>query len=371
MSNLKYFQNYMYGLLDNNTIRYEYEDKGHCISQHITYMLNRTQSMFKWNKLPKTISQRDLELYLQLNGKTCWYEHEGNLYVFFGNMGGVPNEYYLPTQFIIANPYLKLNKVLNIDEDCVIMKNDSMYVGLYPIFSKYATLMTEVELSIKIATVNSRIIDLISAPDDRTKESALQFLDDIEDGKLGVIAENAFLDGIRSQPYGNTSGKNNTITSLIELLQYLKASWYNELGINSNYNMKREAINTAESQLNNDALFPLVDNMLRCRKEACEEINEKYGTDISVELDSSWLDNVIELQKEQANLGYDNRISTQVEREEPEEDDLEDTEESDDIEDSEVSTQVEDEESSEESDETDEKESDEDDKEKSDKEKKA
>ena len=55
--------------------------------------------------------------------------------------------------------------------------------------------------------------------------------------------------------------------------------------------MKREALNSAESSINDDILFPLVDEMLRNRKEGAEKINAMYGTDISVDLASSWKDN--------------------------------------------------------------------------------
>lgn len=88
------------------------------------------------------------------------------------------------------------------------------------------------------------------------------------------------------------------IGDLIEQEQYLKASWYNELGLNANYNMKREALNSAESTINNDILFPLVDEMLKQRQMACEQINALFGTDISVELNSSWEDNKKEEQAE-------------------------------------------------------------------------
>lgn len=310
---LRYFNNYIYGLLEPGVSDYDYKNKERCIQQHITYMLDRTQSMFKWNNLPDTIPQRVLELYLQLNGNVAFTQVDGEYYVFTGGMGGYPSVYYMPTQYVIANPALKFNKTLDIDEDCIIVKNDSMYLGLYPLFTKYASLMTEVELSMDIAVKNTRIISLITAPDDRTKASAEKFLSDVEEGKPGIIADNAFLDGIKSQPYGNASSRDNTLTSLIEMLQYLKASWYNELGLNANYNMKREAINTTESQLNNDALYPLIDNMMRCRKEGCEEINKKYGLDISVELDSSWYDNELETGLQQDILKAQAENSAQAE----------------------------------------------------------
>jgi hypothetical protein len=83
----------------------------------------------------------------------------------------------------------------------------------------------------------------------------------------------------------------STITDLIEYHQYLKASLYNELGLNANYNMKRESINSNESQLNDDMLHPLIDDMLARRREALEEVNKMFGTNISVEFNGAWLTN--------------------------------------------------------------------------------
>lgn len=298
-SQVRYFNRYVCGML-GGSLEYDFADKSACNRQHIAYMLNRTQSMFRWGGLPETIPERSLELFLQTNGNVCFYKYNGELYVFTGGLGGEPDVYYMPTIYTIANPALKLSKSLNIGSECVVMPNDSLYLGLIPMFSRYASCMTENELSMKLAIINSRIVDLISAPDDRTRASAEKFLADVADGKPGVIAENAFLDGIRAQPYGTTANS-NALTNLIEMEQYFKASWYNELGLNANYNMKRESLNTSESQMNNDALLPLVDDMLKCRKLAAEKVNDMFGTEISVSLASSWEDNVqeIELEHEQ------------------------------------------------------------------------
>ena len=69
--------------------------------------------------------------------------------------------------------------------------------------------------------------------------------------------------------------------------------------------MKRESINSGESQLNNDALFPLIDDMLSNRKKAIQKVNDMFGTDITVDLSSSWKDNKTELKLEQTNLDKD------------------------------------------------------------------
>ena len=58
--------------------------------------------------------------------------------------------------------------------------------------------------------------------------------------------------------------------------------------MNANYNMKRESINSNESQLNNDFLLPFIDQMYFERKKSIDKINDKYGLNIVVEFNSSW-----------------------------------------------------------------------------------
>ena len=82
--------------------------------------------------------------------------------------------------------------------------------------------------------------------------------------------------------------------SYLQSVKYLKAGKYNEIGLNANYNMKRESINSNESQLNDDMLHPLIDDMLARRREALEEVNAMFGTNITVEFNSAWETNELE-----------------------------------------------------------------------------
>lgn len=283
---------------------YDFNDKELAVRNYIAYMLDRTQRIFEYKGLPDTVPQRMLEFLLQVNGYACFGECNGELYAFYGGLGGEPDAYYRPTVCVVANPFLKFNKTFKIDKDCVIMRNDSLLYGLLPLFSRYATAMAENDISFRLSSVNTRIEFLLSAPDDATKAAAEKFLKDIEEGKQGVIASNEFLEGIKAQEVGRSM---RTFTDLIEYQQYLKASWFNEIGLNANYNMKREKLSTTESQMNNDALLPLVEDMLEQRRLACEKINEMFGTDISVEFASSWekLLKEFEAESNQLDLGED------------------------------------------------------------------
>lgn len=269
----------------------DFTDKSANVKQYVAYMLNRTQSMLRYEGLPETLPKRNLALMLQTNGWICIPDpkyFDGKLYAFTGGLGGEPDAYYMPTVCTVANPALNFSRNLKIGEDCVIVPHDSLYIGLLPMFTRYASMLAENDISIRIADINARIINLISAGDDRSMSGAKQYIENIEAGKLGVAAENSFLEGIRSQPYA--TGSAMAITQLIELQQYLKAGWFNDLGLNANYNMKREAINTTEAQLNDDALLPLVDDILDTQQKAFDRVNEMYGCNIRVSLASAWED---------------------------------------------------------------------------------
>ena len=253
----------------------------------ILYMLARTQSMFDYEGLPETIPARNLEIMLQLNGNVFFTQVDDKYYVFTGGLGGEPDVYYEPTIYTVANPALKFSANLKIGEDGILIRSDSYGVGLLPMMQKYAALLVENDFTMRIADINARISFLLSAADDRTEKSAKLFLERIVNGEMGVISDSAFLESLKVNPAGNETSIR--MTDLIEYQQYLKAAWFNDLGINANYNMKRESISPDEAQLNDDALLPLIDDMLEQRELALEKINEKYGLNISVKLDSSWM----------------------------------------------------------------------------------
>lgn len=254
------------------------------LENEITY--NKTMAMFKYHNLPDTIPCYELENLLQKNGFACVAQVEGSLYAFDGGLGGEPDVYYRPTICTVANPALKLSRDFEIDKDCVIVKNDSNMVGLSHTIAKYNSLLAENEITMLIALINSRMNIIFSGADSATKASAEQYLNMIVQGKLGVISDNAFLESLKIQ-IGSTN-RNNVFEDLIRLNQYLKAGLNNAIGLNSNSAMKKERLITAEIDVNNTALYPLIDDMLECRRIALEKINAMFETDISVELNSSW-----------------------------------------------------------------------------------
>ena len=281
--------------------KYKFEgkpDKGMLLTSYINYYLARMQSMFEYEGLPDSIPQKWLENLLMVNGSCVWIKNGDDLIVTCAGIGGKPDVYYIPTECIVSNPYVKegVNRTYTRDVDCVLMVNDTYAQGLLPLIKKYCMAMVENDITMNIADIFSRASLILTAADDNTKASAELFIKHIIDGDIDVIGESPFLVGNqdRSISINQLTNANGTLTNLIEYHQYLKAGLFNELGLNSNYNMKREAINSNESQLNDDMLHPLIDTMLREREEALEKVNSMFGTNISVHFNSAWEMNEIE-----------------------------------------------------------------------------
>ena len=261
-------------------------DKDTAVTEFIANTLAKTQSMFEYEGLPDSIPQKELERLLQTTGNAFVTSVDGVLYALSGGKGGEPDVYGRATLYTVANPALKLNKTYDIQKDGVLIENDSNGESLLPLIGRYAVLHTDGLISLNTASILTRITMLISASDDKTKQSADEFLRKIENGEFSIIGENAFFKGVNMQTAPTTNSV--YITQLIELIQYYKASMYNELGLNANYNMKRERLNLGEVSMNVDVLLPYVDNMLKERQNAVEKINAMFDTEISVKLASSW-----------------------------------------------------------------------------------
>ena len=275
---------YNYGL--GYTFNYDYKEKARNVDNLIKYMLNRSNIMFQYHNLPKSIPSKEIELLLQTNGFGVFIEVEGEYYIVNGGLGGEPDVYNRPTEAVISIPALKLNKTYKINEDCIVISNDSMNLGLIPMYAKYCTWMNENEMTMLLATVNKRIQHLLSANDDNTIESAKNFLKKVFDGEIGVIGESKLFESLKVNTTSATSQV--SMKDLFEYEQYLKASMYNEIGLSANFNMKRERLSSSEVEANTDNLYPLVDDMLKSRREGLEKVNEMFGLDIQVEFNSSW-----------------------------------------------------------------------------------
>ena len=268
----------------NNTVTFSTTNKIENVHSIIDGVLNKTLTMFLYTNLPDTLPIEELEKILQLSGVGFVTMIDEQLVILKGayNYDEV-DIYNRPFKINCYLPNKKQYKMFKISEG-VIIKNDYLERGLLPIFKKWGYLINESELTLIIANRYKRMVKTFIANDDPTLESVKNYLSKVDNGENSVIASNILWDSIKIDSETNT----NTLHELIEYDNYIKSELYKEIGLYSNDNMKKERLITSEVENGMNSIYPLVDNMLNCRKQAIDEINKKFNTAISVEFTSSW-----------------------------------------------------------------------------------
>ena len=282
-------------------------NKQRMIRQYTEYMLDRTVEMFEYKGLPDTIPAMALERMLQTIGyivvarvpekpkgfgvefESCRDDTdlENPIYALYGTFAEAPDPYMCPISITVANPGFtpSLSRTYEINKDCVVIRNDMSMLGLLPLHLRYASELTEGTISLRSAMINLREQTVIVARSQTAYESSLEYLRKKEAGEIGAIFDQPILG---ETDVKDSTGRANGVIQTIEGIQYLKASWFNELGLNQAFNMKREYLSSEEIAANNDILLPLVDDMLRCREIGVKLVNDMFGTNITVEKNSAW-----------------------------------------------------------------------------------
>lgn len=260
-------------------------DKHKLLKQFKSNQLNKSLTMFEWSNLPETIPAVELEKMLQINGYAVIAKYQGNLYAFQAGFSG-QDPYNQPTKALVNNPALKNNTTYTIGEDCIVIKNDDMKQGLNGIYEYYGQRLIENQITMLMTDYNLRMPFTISSSDDQTTQSAKMYLKKIIDGSLGVIGEQKLFKALSVTP--TNSKQTASFADLYGYQQFIIAQLNNTIGLATNNNMKRERLTTNEIEVNKNASYPLVDNMLKNRQQAVDAINEMFDVNVSVEYSSIW-----------------------------------------------------------------------------------
>lgn len=269
------------------------------------YLYRYVLKLVKIGNLPESMPEKDIKFIIfNIGYMTVGKADDGKVYGFEGNLGGDPNAYYIPTISTVANPYLKFNKTFELDKDAVLVRCDSMYQGFNDLVTLYAALLTTMDISIYWNSINTRTSNLYEGKNDDVKNAINAVFDSLEIGdKLKAIASKPIFEYMKSYQYSSQEVSTN-IKALIELKQYLKASFFMAIGLPSNYNMKRESLNENELDADIYTITPQMDDVIDTLKEDFSKVNKMFGYNITVERDSSLekVNNDIEQREDEAEL---------------------------------------------------------------------
>ena len=254
-------------------------------------LLNLIMDMFEYKNLPEGLSKREIELNLIITGHaTILSKKDGSMFVPLTSLYGY-DEYYQPTEAVFANPVVITAKSYKIGADCEVIYNNSLkdsifYMkadgGLNTFVQRYARQLADIESTINIYAVNSRLVSIPVSNDNAVIESLKTFFKNLAYGKRAIVSDSSIIENFRNVDINRTSVKDGINDWLIARDKVLE-QFYRDLGIRMT-NQKKAQVNTDEVESNDQLLLISSDDMLKSRKEGLEKVNNMFGTDIMVRL---------------------------------------------------------------------------------------
>lgn len=246
---------------------------------YYTYLQMLSLNMFKYKGLPESINTFYLEYILQTRGYIGFYDDERlGLICSEITLGAKLNHYQMPTEYHTVSTSQLVKKTLSSDE-CVVMKNSPLYVGIFPYLNFFAS-----KLALTSRTMDQNLTmqwtPYIITGDKRMLQQFKVFMKKILQGVQTIFTSKGF----------RTEDVNVLQTNapfIADELHGMKQAILREcmtlLGI-ENANMdKKERLVADEVNANNQQVIASRNIWLSERKKAIEELNKKFNLNASVE----------------------------------------------------------------------------------------
>ena len=276
---------------------------------YFDFILRLLYRVIIFDNVPETVSETFLKLILYTQGKICFFR--GNLIGEIGedllalncSRADTPDVYYIPRKVLITNPRLKKSYMINPGKDCevVYLSEADKYNlseingGLFNLIERTATMLSDNDISINIAQKNTRLTNIISGDTQNTVDSIRAVINSMYEGDPTIVVKSSLIDKLQGVPILNNTANSHNLIELIEVQQYILSHFYEQIGIQTHDQMKRERLITAEINDNLDLCFLNVDDMLVTIQEGLKRVNEMFGTEITAKLNP-----IIERQREEA-----------------------------------------------------------------------
>ena len=243
---------------------------------------NMIFSCRKINNAPDTLNLDYFFHYLNSEGVISLIrDKEGKLRCLYGASMGY-DCYGFPTKININNPVLgELNGIYHVN--AVFVRNNKYAMPTYPIISKFACQLTEIDTNLQVNLDNIKSAVVFSAPSSEVAMKLKQIYDDLIEGKPAVFTTEEL----------SFTGKDD-ISVFSQNVEYLGDKFLadrrtiindflSRFGINTLAMEKKERLVVGEIDSNNQELAINREYWMKPLEDAIKEANEIFGTNMSVE----------------------------------------------------------------------------------------
>lgn len=264
-------------------------------------------SMFEYGNLPDTVDPFYIEQYLQSGQPQdyiAWWRlnasetspgfPEGSLIVSSAALGTDLNPYGEGTEVIAVTENGKERRFRSrYDNDVVVGFNNILKTPCNDIEVDAETL-SEVDISLLYLIHYTRLYPIFKAADEKTRDKIITAFKNMEVGKPLTIIDQPLLEelGIETQSIKTETLTNPELAKVIQFTSKLREDvkrWhFTKYGqtINSSSKLAQETVDEVNGAVSASLIIPL--SMLAARRAMIDEVNRKFGTDITVDFSGAW-----------------------------------------------------------------------------------
>ena len=203
------------------------------------------------------------------------------------------NMYYMPTNVLVANPVLgNIDRKIGEDSELLYINYEyNTFQGVMSLINRYAVLLANIDCSLNVSLMNSRVAHVFEANTDAEVKSLEKMYDDVSKGNPAVFLKKG------SRPL--TSNENNSFLNvkntyigndLLLTKKSIMNEFLTEIGVNNANTDKRERLNSDEVNANNTevrcTIMRFIDSLNECSKRINENPNFDDITDLRFSINS-------------------------------------------------------------------------------------
>lgn len=259
-------------------------------------------SMFVYDRLPDTIPQDILENVFNKKGQLIGFQYDGDLIIAPFEYGADPDVYGYGKKIIATSRNGKVwtfDRIKDADKIAIGWNNSKHCPDYMNLIA--AESLNNIHLSLKLNILYSRLKPILTASDDKSKTAIESIIRDIINGKLDstIISDN-FLSLIDERGK-SIDVLNVTDVAASDKIQYLIKAFedvqrllytFNGQAIQGNGKLAQQSVDEVNGATSTSFIYP--NNKLAHRQMWCDEMNAKFGTNISVRFSDSW---IVEMEK--------------------------------------------------------------------------
>lgn len=262
-------------------------DKGFLYTTMYDTLTRCVLRTFVIDDVPDVINYNFMMLQLLCGGRICFFNrNSGELTALNANSASEPDLYYIPRKVLVVSPYLTGEYILTPGVDCEVVYCTSLdqyrYMdytigGIKPLLMYTADLLADTIVSISVALKNIRLTNVLAADDQNVVDSIKDAVQKMYNGEPYVVVQSTLVSTLQSFPV-RQSVQTNELLQLIELYQYIWARFYEQIGIKTHDNMKKERMITAEVDEGADMALFNIDDLRQSISEGLDRVNAMFGT---------------------------------------------------------------------------------------------